>query len=86
MYGCFEQVHLATRRQGTPFFKLLKKEDKFQWTQEAQEAFEELKTVVSQNPPMGVDRQHESQEARSLYPSSLQLARALRLKFVGHAT
>jgi hypothetical protein len=28
-------------------------------------------TVVSLNPPMGVDRQHESREARSLYPSAL---------------
>jgi hypothetical protein len=42
--------------------------------------------VVGQNPMMGVDRQHESREARSLYPSALQLARALRLKFVGRAT
>jgi hypothetical protein len=43
-------------------------------------------SVVSQNPPTGVDRQHESREARSLYPSALQLTRALRLKFIGHAT
>jgi hypothetical protein len=42
--------------------------------------------VVGLNPPMGVDRQHESQEAQSLYPSALQLARALRLEFVGRAT
>jgi hypothetical protein len=28
---------------GIPFFKLLKKQDKFKWTKEAQEAFEELK-------------------------------------------
>jgi hypothetical protein len=28
-------------------------------------------TVVSQDPPMGIDRQHESQEARSLYLSAL---------------
>jgi hypothetical protein len=28
-------------------------------------------TVVSQNPPTGVNRQHESREARSLYPSAL---------------
>jgi hypothetical protein len=39
--------------------------------------------VVGQNPPTGVDTQHESQEARSLYLSALQLARALRLRFVG---
>jgi hypothetical protein len=42
--------------------------------------------VVSLNPSTGVDRQHETWEARSLYPSALQLARALRLEFVGHAT
>jgi hypothetical protein len=37
--------------------------------------------VVELNPPTGVDRQHESWEARRLYPSALQLARALRLEF-----
>jgi hypothetical protein len=42
--------------------------------------------VVGLNPPMGIDRQHESWEARSLYLSALQLARALRLEFVGRAT
>jgi hypothetical protein len=41
--------------------------------------------VVGQNPPTGVDRQHESREARSLYLLALQLTRALRLRFVGHA-
>jgi hypothetical protein len=43
-------------------------------------------TVVDQNPPTGVDRQYESREARSLYPSAMQLARYLMLRFVGHAT
>jgi hypothetical protein len=42
--------------------------------------------VVVLNPPTGVDRQHESQEARSLYPSAMQLARALKMEFVGRAT
>jgi hypothetical protein len=45
-----------------------------------------LEYVVVQDPPTGVDRQHEGQEARSLYPSALQLARALRLRFIGRAT
>jgi hypothetical protein len=38
------------------------------------------------NPPTGVDRQHESRKVRNLYPSAMQLARALRLEFVGRAT
>jgi hypothetical protein len=42
--------------------------------------------VVGQNPPTGVDREYESREAQSLYPSALQLACALRLRFIGHAT
>jgi hypothetical protein len=42
--------------------------------------------VVGLNPLMGVDRQHESWEGWSLYPSALQLTRALRLEFIGHAT
>jgi hypothetical protein len=29
--------------RGLPFFKLLKKQDKFQWIKEAQEAFRDLK-------------------------------------------
>jgi hypothetical protein len=39
--------------------------------------------VIGQNPPTAVDRQHESREARSLYPSAPQLARPLRLRFNG---
>jgi hypothetical protein len=42
--------------------------------------------VVGLNPLTGIDRQHESWEARSLDQSALQLARALRLEFVGRAT
>jgi hypothetical protein len=53
---------------------------------EAARALTPLHAVVGQNPPTGVDRQHESREARSLYPSALHLACALRLKFVGRAT
>jgi hypothetical protein len=42
--------------------------------------------VVGQNLPTGINRQHKNREAQSLYPSALQLARALRLRFVGRAT
>jgi hypothetical protein len=32
--------------RGLPFFKILKKQEKFQWTQEAQEAFKDLKKYL----------------------------------------
>jgi hypothetical protein len=35
MHGSFKQVHIKVRRKGLPFYKLLKKVDKFQWTSEA---------------------------------------------------
>jgi hypothetical protein len=38
--------------RGLPFFKLLKKHDKFQWTQEAQEAFEDLKKYLTTPPTL----------------------------------
>src|SRR5438105_15909182 len=34
-----------------PFYKLLKKQDKFQWTSEAQQAFDEFKKFLT-NPPV----------------------------------
>jgi hypothetical protein len=36
--------------RGLPFFKLLKKQDKFPWTQKAQEAFEDLKKYLTTPP------------------------------------
>jgi hypothetical protein len=33
--------------KGLPFFKLLKKSDKFEWTAEADQALEELKTFLT---------------------------------------
>jgi hypothetical protein len=38
--------------KGLPFFKLLKKSDKFQWTKEADLALEELKTFLTSPPVM----------------------------------
>ena len=34
-----------------PFYKLMKKQDKFQWTPEAQQALDELRTFLT-NPPV----------------------------------
>jgi hypothetical protein len=38
--------------KGLPFFKLLKKSDKFKWTDEANQALEELKTFLTMPPVM----------------------------------
>src|SRR6266540_7146987 len=45
--------HFVSRlgEQAMPFYRLLKKQDKFQWTPEAQQAFDELKKFLT-NPPM----------------------------------
>jgi hypothetical protein len=40
------------REKGLPFFKLLKNFDKFQWTDEADQALEELKTFLASAPVM----------------------------------
>ena len=39
------------REWAMPFYKLLKKQDKFQWTPEAQQAFDKLKKFLT-NPPV----------------------------------
>ena len=36
--------------KGLPFFKLLKKTDKFEWTEEANEAFKKLKAYLTSSP------------------------------------
>jgi hypothetical protein len=46
--------------RGLPFFKLLKKQDKFQWTQEAQEAFEDLKKYLTTTPTLVALEPHKN--------------------------
>jgi hypothetical protein len=48
-----------TRRQGAPIFQAPKKQDKFQWTQEAQEAFEHLKKYLTTPPTLVGPKPHE---------------------------
>ena len=38
--------------KGLPFFKLLKKIDKFEWTEEANEAFKKLKAYLTSSPTL----------------------------------
>jgi hypothetical protein len=44
---------------GLSLFKVLKKLDKFQWTQEAQEAFEDLKKYLTTPPTLVAPEPHE---------------------------
>jgi hypothetical protein len=47
--GCFIS---KLGEKGLPFFKLLKKSDRFQWTDEADRALEMLKTFLTSPPVM----------------------------------
>ena len=51
--GCMAALNRFISRlgkKGLPFFKLLKKTDKFEWTEEANEAFKRLKTYLTTSP------------------------------------
>jgi hypothetical protein len=53
--------HFISRlgEKGLPFFKLLKKMDKFEWIEEAKEAFESLKTYLTSSPVLTPPKKHE---------------------------
>jgi dsDNA-binding SOS-regulon protein len=69
--GCMAALSRFISRldvRGLPFFKVLKKQDKFQWTKEAQKAFEELKRYLT-TPPTLMDP--EPHEVLQLYISAM---------------
>jgi prephenate dehydrogenase len=45
--------------KGLHFFKLLKKTGKFEWTEEAKEAFESLKAYLTSSPILTPPKKHE---------------------------
>jgi hypothetical protein len=45
--------------KGLPFFKLLKKTIKFEWTEEAKEAFKSLKVYLTSSPVLTPPKKHE---------------------------
>jgi hypothetical protein len=46
--------------RGLPFFKLLKKLDKFQWTKEAQDTFKDLKKYLTTPPTPVASELHKT--------------------------
>jgi hypothetical protein len=46
-------------KKGLPFFKLLKKTCKFEWTEKAKEAFESLKVYLTSSPILTPPKKHE---------------------------
>jgi dsDNA-binding SOS-regulon protein len=56
---CVKDVQKLTGEKGLPFFKLLKKTGKFEWTEEAKEAFESLKAYLTSSPVLTPPKKHE---------------------------
>ena len=68
--GCMASLSRFISRlgeKGMPFFKLLKKVDKFQWTAEAQKALDSLKEFLTTPPTLSAP---EPQENLFLYISA----------------
>ena len=60
--GCMVVLNRFISRlseKGLPFFKLLKKTDKFEWTKEANEAFKRLKAYLTSSPVLTPPKKHE---------------------------
>ena len=53
LIGCMAALNRFISRlgeKGLPFFKLLKKSGRFEWTEEADQAFEKLKAYLTFSP------------------------------------
>ena len=60
--GCMAALNhfiLRLGEKGLPFFKLLKNMGKFEWTTEADEAFQKLKEYLSTSPILTPPEKHE---------------------------
>ena len=60
--GCMAALnHFISRlsEKGLPFFKLLKKTDKFKWTEEADEAFKRLKAYLTSSLVLTPPKRYE---------------------------
>jgi hypothetical protein len=61
--GCMATLNrfiLLLGEKGLPFFKLLKKMGKFEWTEEAKDAFENLKAYLTSSPVFTPPKKREN--------------------------
>ena len=62
LIGCMAALNRFISKlgeKGLPFFKLLKKADKFEWTEEANEAFKKLKAYLTSSPVLSPPKKDE---------------------------
>jgi len=59
LHGGSQSVISRLSEKGLPFFKLLKKTGKFEWTEEAKEAFQSLKAYLTSSPVLTPPKKHE---------------------------
>ena len=52
MHGSTQQIHLPTRRKRATFLQIIEKAGNFEWTEEAEEAFQKLKEYLASSPVM----------------------------------
>jgi hypothetical protein len=61
--GCMAALNrfiLRLDEKGLPFFKLLKKTGKFEWTEEAKDAFKKLNAYLTSSPILTPPKKHEA--------------------------
>ena len=60
MHGCPKSFHIKIRRKRTTIFKLLKASEKFEWSEEADTAFTQLKQFLTSPPVLTAPREDET--------------------------
>ena len=60
MHGGFKSFHIPSGEKGLSFFKLLKAQEKFVWSEDAGKAFVELKRFLTTPPIMTAPQKDET--------------------------
>ena len=60
MHGCPKSFHIKIRQKRTTVFKLLKASEKFEWSEEADTAFTQLKQFLTSSLVLTTPREDET--------------------------